>query len=173
MPIDVGPIIFGQPWLYDLDVTVYDRSNSYSFEFKGKRIKLVQRPPKAKPEVKEKVDKRKRVKNNKTKALHIIGSKAFKQEIKEEAIVFALVTKEACLESQVEHPTEVACVLRKFQNMFLKDLPDELLPMCDIHHAIDRVPSETLPNLPHYRVNPTEHAELKKQVNELICKGLI
>ena len=29
--MDVGHIILGRPWLYDRDVTIYERPNSYSF----------------------------------------------------------------------------------------------------------------------------------------------
>lgn len=57
--------------------------------------------------------------------------------------------------------------------MFPKDLPNELLPMRDIQHVIDLVPNATLPNLPHYKINPTEHAELKRQVDDLLHKGFI
>ena len=32
-------------------------------------------------------------------------------------------------------------------------------------HAISLVPEANLSNLPYYRVNPTEHVELKRQVN--------
>lgn len=40
--------------------------------------------------------------------------------------------------------------------------------MYDIQHAIDLVPDATLPNLPHFRMNPTEHGSWKKQVDELL-----
>jgi hypothetical protein len=45
--------------------------------------------------------------------------------------------------------------------------------MHDIQHAIDFVPGATLPNLPHYRLNPIAHAELQRQVDALLQKGFI
>lgn len=57
-----------------------------------------------------------------------------------------------------------------YQDVFPKDLPNELPPMHDIQYAIDLVLRATLPNLPH---NPTKHVELKKQIDELLDKGFI
>lgn len=78
VPMDVGHIILGQPWLYNRDVTMYGWFNTCTFDFKGKRIKLVPRPPKVESKVKSKMEKGKSVKKDKSKALHIISSKEFK-----------------------------------------------------------------------------------------------
>jgi hypothetical protein len=56
---------------------------------------------------------------------------------------------------------------------FHSELPDALPPMRDVQHVIDFVPEAILPNLPHYRMNPSEHAELQRQVCELLQKGFI
>ena len=47
LPMDVAHVLLGRPWLYDLNVTNFDKDNIYSFKYKGKNIIL--RP--AKPKV--------------------------------------------------------------------------------------------------------------------------
>ena len=64
-------------------------------------------------------------------------------------------------------------VLQEFKDVFPEELLDHLPPMCDIQHAIDFVLGATLPNLPHYRMSPAEHAELQRQVEELLRKGFV
>ena len=48
-----------------------------------------------------------------------------------------------------------------------EDFPDRLQPMRDIQHVIDLTPGASLPDLPHHRIDPTMHIELKGQVDEL------
>jgi hypothetical protein len=92
-------------------------------------------------------------------------------------VVLVLVAREVPLEIPLafheEPPEEVKSVLNEFQDVFPEDLLDHLPPMRDIQHAIDFVPGDTLPNLPHYRLNPTAHAELQRQVDALLQKGFI
>ena len=45
--------------------------------------------------------------------------------------------------------------------------------MRDIQHCIDFTPGATIPNKPAYRMNPKEFAELHRQVQELLEKGMI
>jgi len=70
-------------------------------------------------------------------------------------------------------PPEVTPAIEEFSDVFFEDFPSRLPSMRDIQHAIDLVPGSSLPNLPHYRMNPTEHAELKRQVDESVDWGFI
>ena len=84
-----------------------------------------------------------------------------------------LATKEITKESNTATPPEVTPVIAEFADVFPEDLPDKLSPMRDIQHVIDIVPGASLPTLPHYRMNPTEYVERKRQVDELMRKGFI
>ena len=70
--MDVGHIILGRPWLYDLDVTLHGQSNSCSFVFESKKI--VPNPLKPKP-----IDMSKKKEIPKAKGLNIIRSKEFEK----------------------------------------------------------------------------------------------
>ncbi|XP_010253018.1 PREDICTED: uncharacterized protein LOC104594433 [Nelumbo nucifera] len=152
LPMDVAHVLLGHPWLYDMNVTHYGRSNTYIIKHNGKSI-LVKL---AKPSKKDKSKK-----NLKGKA--------------ESGLVLFVVAKEdarvASVESTINSP-EIATLLKELQDVAPEELPSELPPLRDIKLAIDLVPRSQLPNLPHYRMIPKEHAELQ-QVDELLERGFI
>ena len=108
------------------------------------------------------IDMSKKTEVPKAKGLNIISPKAFERVAVQESIVFVLVSRELHEETHEEQPEEVKLVLQEFKDVFLEKLPDHLPPMRDIQHAIDFVPGVTLPNLPHYRISPVEHAGLQR-----------
>jgi len=55
----VGHIILERLWLFNLDVTIYGRTNYCSFVHNGKKVKILSYQPKP-PTSKKKVDKGKR-----------------------------------------------------------------------------------------------------------------
>ena len=166
IPMDVGHIILDRTWLYDLDVTLHGQSNSCSFMFEGKKIVLNPLKPKL-------IYMSKKTKAPKAKGLNIISPKAFERVALQESIVFVLVARELHGETHEEQLEEVKSVLQEFKDIFPEELPDHLPPMRDIQHTIDFVPGVTLPNLPHNRMSPTNHAELQRQVEELLRKGFV
>ena len=54
---------------------------------------------------------------------------------------------------------DVQQVLDEFADVMPNELPQGLPPPRDIQHAIDFAPRSSLPNLPYYRMNPTEQME--------------
>ena len=85
--------------------------------------------------------------------------------IKESRVVHTLVVKQVLnVEEEkkpVEHPVEVTEILEEFSSIMPKNLPEGLPPIKDIQHHIDLIPGASLPNLPHYRMNPKESEILK------------
>ena len=102
----------------------------------------------------------KKTKAPKAKGLNIKSSKVFERVAIQEFVVFVLVTRELHGKTYEEQPKEVKSVLQEFKDVFLEELLDHLPSMHDIQHAVDFVPGVTLPNLPHYKMSPAEHAEL-------------
>lgn len=87
VPMDVGRIVLGRPWIYDLNVTNYGRAKICVFDFEGKKVKLNPLPPKGRERKKASVnesgekDQGVQDKDLKMKGIHILDAKEFKKEV--------------------------------------------------------------------------------------------
>jgi hypothetical protein len=63
--------------------------------------------------------------------------------------------------------------LEEFVDIVVKELPHSLPPIRSIIHHIDLIPGASLPNKIAYRLKPQENEEVKRQVQDLMDKGLV
>ena len=82
--MDVGHVILSRPWLYDLDVMIYGRTNFCSFTFKGKKIKLNPLQPRY-------ITEENKCEECEGKGLHIISPKVTERLVTRGATMFALM----------------------------------------------------------------------------------
>ena len=94
----------------------------------------------------------------------------FEKESMETKVNFALIDwlVEEFKEQDKEYPTNIRKILNDFSNLWPTELLNQLPLMHDIQHAIDLILVASLPNLPAYIINPTEHAKLKRRVDEVL-----
>lgn len=44
VPMDACHLLLGRPWQFDKDAVHHDKANTYSFEYKGRTVKLLPSP---------------------------------------------------------------------------------------------------------------------------------
>ncbi|KAK8929046.1 hypothetical protein KSP39_PZI017906 [Platanthera zijinensis] len=169
IPMDVAHVLLGRPWLFDRDVTCFGRSNTCVFYDKGRKITLTPTQPRERP--KGRVEPS--TSTIASRPVHILRCGEFLRDSTDAGIMYVVAATMASDGPTSEAPPTVRPLLDAFADIMPEELPDELPPLRDIQHAIDLVPGASLPNLPHYRMNPVEHAELKRQVDELLRKQFI
>lgn len=70
-------------------------------------------------------------------------------------------------------PPEIHQTLQEFTDIVVDDLPDKLPSKISISHHIDFILIASLLNKETYQMSPKDNEEIRKQVQELLDKGLI
>ena len=95
----------------------------------------------------------KATKEEKQKFISICNRGEFLVEFKATKQRFTLIVKDG-VEPSVEVSEKMKPILEEFQRIVHDELLDELPPLRDIQYHIDLIPEASLPNLPHYKMNP-------------------
>jgi hypothetical protein len=64
-------------------------------------------------------------------------------------------------------------LLEEFVDIVVDELPCSLPPIRSISHHINLIPGASFPNKVAYQLTPQENEEVKRQVQDLMDKGLI
>jgi hypothetical protein len=159
VPMDACHILLGRPWQYDKRAFHDGFKNTYSFENDGTKITLAPLRMLHTP------------KPSKGEGSNLLSICEVERALTDCGEGYALVVVEK--KDPIEIPLILRPLVEKFPDVVPEELPPGLPPMRDIQHHIDLVPGSILPNKAAYRMNPREHEELQKQVDELITKGLV
>jgi hypothetical protein len=140
------------------------RRNTYSLEKNGRKHILFP--------IEEK-----KVKDEASVSILLMSGKELLNEVKKEhEMKFVVVRKLRVIltSTSTEYlPKEVQELLENFSDIVVDELPDSLPPIRSIGHHIDLIPGEILPNKEAYRLTVQENEEVKRQVQDLLDKGLV
>jgi hypothetical protein len=164
IPMDVCHLLLGRPWQYDRNVIHDGRMNTYTLEKNGRTHMLLPiKDKEVKPEVSNTV-------------LLMSGKELLTEVKKKEDPQFIVVRKPRIVLTSTrvdDLPEEVQELLEEFADIIVDELPRSLPPIRSVSHHIDLIPGASFPNKAAYRLTPQENEEVKRQVQELLDKGLV
>ena len=168
LPMGVGSVLLGRPWLFDFDVAQYGRANRCVFYFDGNKHiwqpYVPQVPAVATPTL-SRVDR-----NPPLQFLGLVSSRQFLKGIESNNPIWAIQVRTKATTADTD---SYPAFLANYDSVFPVDAPDTLPPDRTIRHFIDFIPGASLLNLPHYRLSPAQNAELQRQEEELLRRGFI
>ena len=153
--MDVCHLLLGRPWEFDRRIIHDGFNNTYSFNFNNRNFVLKPSPPPSSLQTP-------------SQEVLLLQRSPFENSMRAEGRVLILVTKPISSDRFHAVPPAFQQLVSEFSDVFPEDLPDGLPPLRDIQHRIDFVPEASLPNRAHYRMSPSEHEELRRQVEELV-----
>ena len=164
----VGSVLLGRPWLYDFDVAQYGKANRCVFYFGGNKhiwqpyIPLIQSD--------ESTATESPARRPTPPLLGLVTARQFVKGLESDTPMWAVQVRTKVTETAAEgYPA----FLQSFASVFPIELIESLPPDHAIQHFIDFIPGASLPNLPHYRLNLAQGAEIQRQVEDLLRRGLI
>ncbi|XP_057248316.1 uncharacterized protein LOC130590268 [Beta vulgaris subsp. vulgaris] len=163
IPMDACHVLLGRPWMFDRRVNHDGYKNTYSFTKDHKRITLTPLTPKL-------PDKQSH-QNKKTLSLTTLMKSDYQEYNSFKELILSGLD-EIPAPQELTHPL-LTPLLDQYVHVFPPQIPPGLPPKRDIQHKIDLIPGASLPNKPAYRTNPKETEEIRRQVEELLSKGMI
>jgi hypothetical protein len=162
--MDVCHLLFGRPWKYDRNVIHDGRMNTCTLEKNGRTHMLLPiKDKEVKPEVSNIV-------------LLMSGKELLTEAKKKEELQFIVVRKPKIVLTSTradDFPKEVQELLEEFTDIVVDELPRSLPLIRSMSHHIDLIPGASLPNKSTYRLTSQENEEVKRQVHNLLEKGLV
>jgi hypothetical protein len=164
IPMDVCHVLLGRPWQFDRNVVHDERMNTYTLEKDGKTHTLLSiKDKEVKPEVSSTI-------------LLMSGKELLTELEKDEDPQFFVVRKPRIVLTSTrvdDLPEEIQELLGEFVDIIMDEIPRSLPPMQSVSHHIDLIPGASFPNKAAYRLTPQENEEVKRQVQDLLDKGLV
>jgi hypothetical protein len=164
IPMDVCHLLLGRPWQYDRNVVHDGRMNTYTLEKEGRTHRLL-------------LIKDKEVKPEVSKTILLMSGKELLTEMeKKEDPQFFVVRKLRIVLTSTRVDdliVEIQELLEEFTDIIVDELPRSLPLMRRVSRRIDLIPGASLLNKAAYRLTPQENEEVKKQVQDLLDKGLV
>ena len=164
----VGSVLLGRPWLYDFDVAQYGRANRCVFYFGG--TKHIWQPYVSTKQTDESSAAESAARSQAPPLLGLVTACQFIKGLESHTPMWAVQVQTKVSAAPAD---SYPAFLREFADIFPAELPELLPPDRTIQNFIDFILGASLPNLPHYRLNPTQSAELQRQVEDLLRRGLI
>jgi hypothetical protein len=164
IPMDVCHLLLGRPWQYDRNVIHDGRMNTYTLEKNGRTHMLLPiKDKEVKPEVSNTI-------------LLMSGKQLLTEVKKKEDPQFFVVRKLKIVLTSTrvdDLPKEIQELLEEFADIVVDELPCSLPPIRSVSHHIDLIPEASFPNKSAYRLTSQENEEVKRQVQDLLYKGLV
>ena len=112
----------------------------------------------------------------------VVVSSTFAKGIKSSVSCYMVFVKEHVQNSrelnvskrETKENLAMSKLLQEFQDIFTDDIPNEMPPSRGPNdHSIELLPGSSPPNKPPYRVSQAQQEEIRRQVDELMSKGMI